>query len=135
MADIYLFPADGGRSAYDVLLRRGAARDALFRLRPRDESRGAHDVQLYPAQRLELEAASGASFPTQYAGLRCYFHSTVNDLCLVATADAPAGMGAVPRIRKGGVDYAIYLVDTTDPNASPVRLRTSAGTKAIRIKT
>jgi hypothetical protein len=79
--------------------------------------------------------AGGAGFPTQFAGLRCYFHGTVNDLCLVATADAPAGMGAVPRIRKGGVDYALYLVDTSDTNASPVRLETSAGTKAIRIKT
>jgi hypothetical protein len=44
-------------------------------------------------------------------------------------------MGAAPMIRKGGTTYAVYLVETTDPNATPVRLRTSAGTKAIRVKT
>lgn len=74
-------------------------------------------------------------FPTQYFGLKVYFQGAVRDLCLVATADAPAGMGAVPRIYKGGTPYAIYLVETGDTNASPVRLRTSAGTKAIRKKT
>ena len=78
---------------------------------------------------------STGSFPTQYAGLRCFFHGVVNDLCLVATADAPAGMGAQPRINKNGTTYAVYLVETTDPNASPVRINTSAGVKAIRMKT
>jgi hypothetical protein len=52
---------------------------------------------------------------------------------LVALADAPAGNQI--RIRKGGTDYAAYLVDTSDGNASAVRVRTSAGTKAIRLKT
>jgi len=56
-------------------------------------------------------------------------------LCLVALADAPAGMGGCPRFRKGGVTYAVYLVETTDPNASAVRIQTTAGTKAIRLKT
>lgn len=55
--------------------------------------------------------------------------------CLVAVADAPTGMGGVPRIDKNGTTYAIYLVETTDPNATPVRLQTTTGTKAIRIKT
>lgn len=74
------------------------------------------------------------SFPTQYAGLR-YFNGTVQELALVALADAPSGMGAVWRVRKNGVSYAVYLVETSDPNASAVRLRTSAGTKAARLKT
>lgn len=72
------------------------------------------------------------SFPTQYSGLR-YFHGTVKELCLVALADAPAGNQI--RIRKNGVTYALYLVDTSDPNASPVRVRVGAGTKAVRYKT
>jgi hypothetical protein len=71
-------------------------------------------------------------FPTQYAGLR-YYHGTVKELCLVATADAPAGNQWL--VRKGGTTYAVYLVDTGDPNASTVRIRTSAGTKAARLKT
>jgi hypothetical protein len=54
---------------------------------------------------------------------------------MVAEADAPSGMGGVIKVRKGGVNYALYLVETTDPNASPVRARTTTGTKAIREKT
>lgn len=80
-------------------------------------------------------AAAPPLFPTQYAGLRTFYGAAVRELCLVATADAPAGMGAVWRILKGATTYAVYLVETTDPNASSVRLRTSAGTKAVRLKT
>jgi len=36
------------------------------------------------------------------------------------------------RIRKGGTTYGIELVAVDDPNASRIRLKTSAGTKAIR---
>jgi hypothetical protein len=39
------------------------------------------------------------------------------------------------RLSKGGVTYSVYLVETSDPNASRVRLQTTTGTKAIRIKT
>ena len=73
-----------------------------------------------------------SSFPAQFAGLR-YFLGTVKELCLVALGDAPAGPQW--RIRKGGTDYAVYLVDTTDPNASQVRIETGAGMKAARLKT
>lgn len=81
----------------------------------------------------ELLPSSG--FPTQYAGLRVYYAGTVKELCLVAEADAPAGMGGVIKIVKGGTNYAVYLVETSDPDASSVRVRTSAGTKAMRLKT
>lgn len=36
------------------------------------------------------------------------------------------------RIRKNGVTYSLKLVDTSDPYASPVRIKTGAGVKAIR---
>jgi len=36
------------------------------------------------------------------------------------------------RIRKGGTTYGIELVETSDPNASPIRIKTGAGIKAIR---
>jgi hypothetical protein len=78
-------------------------------------------------------AAVGAiSFPTQFSGLR-YFHGTVRELCMVAVADAPPGDQW--RVHKGGTTYAVYLVDTTDPNASAVRVRTSGGTRSARLKT
>lgn len=98
------------------------------------------DVILWPVPsdadvddvRLRDPGATGGSFPTQFAGLRVWHSGAVVSLCLVATADAPAGMGASPRVRKGGTTYAVYLVETSDPDASPVRIRTSAGTKAAR---
>lgn len=80
-----------------------------------------------------LPAPSG--FPTQFAGLRTYYGGAVRELCLVAEADAPTGMGGIIKIDKGGTLYAVYLVETTDPDASPVRVETSAGVKAIREKT
>lgn len=80
-----------------------------------------------------LTAPSGGGFPTQYAGLRVYYGGAVRSLCLVAEGDAPSGN--VPKVRKNGVTYAVYLVDTADPNASSVRLRTGTGTKAIRLLT
>lgn len=73
------------------------------------------------------------AFPTQYTGLRVYYGSAAHDLCLVATADAPSG--DCPRIRKGGTTYAVYLVSTGDTNASPVRIATNDGTRAVRVKT
>jgi len=36
------------------------------------------------------------------------------------------------RIRKGGSTYGIVLVATTDANASPLRIQTSSGVKALR---
>jgi hypothetical protein len=83
----------------------------------------------YDAGFLEFAASS---FPNQVSGLR-YFHGTVRDLCMVAWADAPAGNRLA--VRKNGVTYAAYLVPTTDPNASAVRVKTTAGIMAIRFKT
>ena len=79
--------------------------------------------------------AQGGAFPVQYPGFRTYWGGAVRELCLVAAADAPAGMGAVPKIDKNGTLYALYLVETNDANASSVRVQTTTGTKAIRLKT
>lgn len=89
------------------------------------------DVYLRREGRPQI-VTGGSAFPAQFAGLR-FYKGTVQELCLVALADAPAGNQI--RIRKGGTDYAAYLVDTSDPNASGVRVRVGAGTKAIRLKT
>jgi len=77
----------------------------------------------------------GPPFPTQFFGLKSYFQGAVKDLCMVAATDAPAGMGGAPMVRKGAATYAVYLVETSDPNASPLRIMTSTGTKAVRLKT
>lgn len=74
-------------------------------------------------------------FPVQYAGLRLYYAAAVHDLCLVAEADAPSGMGGVAKVYKGGVQYAMYLVETGDANASPARVNTTTGIKSVRVKT
>lgn len=76
-----------------------------------------------------------STFPTQYSGFRVYDNGAAFDLCLVATADAPTGMGGQLRLRKGATTYAVYLVETSDGNASTVRIRTTTGVKAIRRKT
>jgi hypothetical protein len=78
-----------------------------------------------------LYEASG-SFPVQYSGLR-YWNGAVVEICLVATVDAPAGPQW--RVQKNGTTYAVYLVDTTDPNASGLRIYTGASVKAARLKT
>jgi hypothetical protein len=84
---------------------------------------------------LLFNGSAAVGFPTQYAGLRTYYHAAVQELCLVAAADGATGMGAIPMVSKNGVTYAIYLVETTDPNASLVRMETGLGIKAIRLKT
>ena len=76
-----------------------------------------------------------SSFPTQYAGFTVQKTSGTIELCLVATTDGAIGMGGVPMVSKGGVTYALYLVETSDSNASPVRIQTSAGVKSVRLKT
>ena len=84
--------------------------------------------QIYPVISVEL-----AIFPVQYSWLRSFFQGTVQQLSVVAWTDAPTGNTLA--ISKGGVTYAVYLVDTIDVNASPIRLTTTTGTKAIRLKT
>lgn len=78
---------------------------------------------------------AGSVFPTQFSGLRTFYGGTVKELCLVAEGDAPSGMGGVLKVDKNGTIYAVYLVETSDTDASTVRVRTSTGTKAIRLKT
>lgn len=89
----------------------------------------------YDTVYLPPPATAPPDFPVQFAGLRVRLSASTIELCLVAEADAPSGMGGVIKINKNGTKYAIYVVETADPNASPVRVRTTTGTKAIRLKT
>lgn len=76
--------------------------------------------------------AVGGGFPAQIPGLRAFYGGATHTLCLVAEADAPTGMGGVVKIRKGAVTLVLYLVETSDPDATPIYVRTSSGTKAVR---
>lgn len=82
-----------------------------------------------------ISGGAFGGFAPQFAGLRVFCGGTVKQLCLVAKADAPAGMGGAVVINKNGVLYAVYLVETNDGNASTVRIQTTTGVKAIRLKT
>lgn len=84
--------------------------------------------------RVDWELLPGG-FPTQYSGFKVRKTGSTIELCMVATGDAPTGMGGSIRINKNGTTYALYLVETGDSNASPVRVRTTTGTKSIRVKT
>ena len=65
-----------------------------------------------------------------------FFNGTlVRELSFVVEASAPTGMGGVVKMRVGGATRAAELVETTNPNASAVRIRTTTGTKAVRLKT
>lgn len=57
---------------------------------------------------------------------------TVYYICLVALGAGTGGMGGIPRHRKGGVTYDVVLVDLADPNALPMRIETTIGTKAFK---
>mgnify|MGYP000452770038 CR=1 FL=1 len=125
-----------------VVLRAGQSGNDVY-LRPDRNDRvdvylyagqSGNDVYLRPTRRPFDIDAPVVSFPTQFSGLR-YYSGTVKELCLVAEADAPTGMGGVWKIRKGGTTYAVYLVETSDPDASGVRVRTSSGVKSARLKT
>jgi len=59
-----------------------------------------------------------------------YFDGAVQELALVTPSDLPAGDRFI--VNKNGTLYAAWLVDVSDPNASPVRIMTSEGLKAFR---
>ena len=129
MHTITLVP--GGNSPSDPMLFSAGVFAVLLSLLPAAQGNDVVLVPMGPAFALE-EAAPPSEFPTQFSGLR-YYDGGVQELCLVATADAHAG----PQLRlyKSGTTYCVYLVDTSDPDASPVRIDTGAGVKAVRFKT
>lgn len=134
--DVRLRPRGGGLGTHDVQGYGVADKTRLVRLYPANVSHGQHDVILRSASLKVYDVAEGGGpvFPTQYSGLRVW-DSAMVELCLVAESDAPTSMGGAWKVRKGGVDYAVYLVETSDPLATSVRIKTSVGVKAARIKT
>lgn len=124
-----------GQSGNDVYLR--PDRSAVIDVYLRPGAPNPTDVYLRREGRpYDVDAgAAPPAFPTQFAGLKCWDGTAAIDLCLVAAADYNPGMGAALMIKGTAATYAVYLVETTDPDASPKRIPTSAGTKAVRLKT
>jgi hypothetical protein len=131
--DVVLVPNRG--TGNDVFLGLGQPGGADVYLRSLVGA-NANDVFLH-RQRYDTADAAAAppEFPTQFAGFRIQKTGSMIELSLVAEADAPAGMGGVLKFRKGGTTYVAYLVEVGDANASPLRIRTTTGTKAVRLKT
>lgn len=71
-----------------------------------------------------------AKLHIEYSVVAAYYHGLkVQGVGELALCDA----GTHPlRIRKSGTTYGIELVDTSEPSASAVRIKTSSGIKAIR---
>ncbi len=76
-----------------------------------------------------------ANLTTQFSGFDVIYANVVRPLCLVGEDDADESMGGILKMRIGGVNYAAFLVDTDDDYASNVHVLTTAGVKAIRLKT
>lgn len=55
------------------------------------------------------------------------------ELLLVAENAGASGMGGVPVVNKNGTNYALYLVETSDGKAGPVRISTTTGIKSVRL--
>ncbi len=72
---------------------------------------------------------------TQFAGFDVIYAGVLRHLCLVPEDAVSDVMGGVLKMRLDGVNYGVYLVDTDDDYASNVHVVTTAGVKAIRLKT
>jgi hypothetical protein len=64
--------------------------------------------------------------------VNCGFRVRTTRENLAIACEPPGTVTSPLRIRKGNNTYGIVLVDLTDPNASPVRIKTSSGIKALR---
>ncbi len=79
-----------------------------------------------------VEGVFVSGLSTQYPIVFIKATSGIIQLATVAESDAPTGMGGVLKTAKAGTKYAFILVETSDPKASPVRIKTTTGVKSIR---
>lgn len=61
-------------------------------------------------------------------GLRAY---DGNSIIKIACEELNGKPSSVLRIKKGDKSYAVALVETTDANASKIRIKTNSGIKAL----
>ena len=74
------------------------------------------------------------SFPVQYNYLRLRANNTTYALCLVGNGRGNS-TAQIPHVRRNGANYDIYLVPVANSYASPVRIKTTTGTLAVRYYT
>ena len=107
----------------------------------RDRDRHFIDGYLYRDEKLRrarldrIVVDDVVIFPAQFFGFKIRGNAATLDICLVAIADAPAGVGGQWRVATSGATRVVYLVETSDPNASPLRIKTGTGVKSARLKT
>lgn len=70
--------------------------------------------------------------PVCIQGVKIQTPSGPLDLCMCSTGEASTGVGGQLRIKASSGVYALDLVPTDDPAASPVRIKTSSGIYAVR---
>ena len=86
-----------------------------------------NDVRLYPF------TPPAPPVSTEYAGLRVAYSGSTHQLAMVPVADAPTGLGGIIKITKGTEVYALWIVDTSDGDASHVRVQMPIGVKSVRL--
>jgi len=102
-----------------------------FCISPGDTISGTEGRTYYGSSSYNTRISNFAYTPAQ-TYVDCGLRIRTGTLTL-AIACEPAGTLTSPlRIRKGGSTYGIVLVATTDANASPLRIQTSSGVKALR---
>ena len=102
-----------------------------FCISPGDTISGTEGRTYYGSSSYNTRISNFAYTPTP-TYVDCGLHIHTGTLTL-AIACEPAGTLTSPlRILKGGSTYGIVLVATTDANASPLRIQTSSGVKALR---
>ena len=95
------------------------------------DSSGTEGRTYYGSSSYNTRISNFAYTPTP-TYVDCGFRVRTGDLTLTIACE-PAGTLTSPlRIKKGDTTYGIVLVATTDANASPLRIQTSSGVKALR---
>jgi hypothetical protein len=115
--------------------------DLVYGLRSIKKARGLNDVYRdapFVTGRVPpgVVITTPGTFPTQFFGFLVGNGTVGVNLCAVLETDYAPAMGAAWVFAGGtGTVYAAYLVETTDPNASAVRISTTTGIKSVRLKT
>ncbi len=78
---------------------------------------------------------TAANLDTQYPGFDVFYANVLRPLCLVPEDSVANDMGGIVKMRLGGVNYGVFLVETDDDYASNVHVQTTTGIKAVRLKT
>jgi len=99
-----------------------------------DEPGGVYifDYALYHGSVTYNTRIEGFSYTPAPTYVDCGLRIRTGTLTLTIACEPAGTLTSALRIRKGATTYGIVLVATTDANASPIRIYTSSGVKALR---